>query len=71
MVRLFATDPDIFYLDFGQALHPWFYDRRDIERMNWGRIYGPTIVRNCRLEGFYRRLGVADPVVETLFAVTP
>lgn len=66
--RLFATDNDIFYIDTGQALHAWFYDMRDIPLLPWGRIYGPTIVRNCGLEGYYRDLGIKEPVTEALFA---
>ncbi len=67
MKRLFATDPDVFYLDFGQALHPWFYDCAAIPLRNWGRLYGPTIVRNTGLEDYYKARGVKEPVIKTLF----
>ena len=67
MKRLFETDPEVFYLDVGQALHPWFFDKHDVPLRNWGRLYGPTIVRNNKLESFYRARGVADPVINSLF----
>lgn len=67
MKRLFETDPDVFYLDIGQALHPWFFDRREVPLRNWGRLYGPTIVENNKLEDYYRARGVADPVIGSLF----
>lgn len=69
MKRLFSTDPDVFYLDFGQALHPWFYDCETIPLRRWGRLFGPTIVRNTGLESFYRERGISEPVVDTLFRV--
>jgi hypothetical protein len=67
IAQLFPECPDIFYLDFGQAIHAWFYDVAEIDRVNWGRIFGPTIVRRNGLEEFYRDRGVAEPVAETLF----
>jgi hypothetical protein len=65
IVRLFETDPDVFYLDLGQALHAWFFDCADIERMNWGRIFGPATVANPGMREYYRDLGFAEP--QTLF----
>jgi hypothetical protein len=65
--RLFKSDPDVFYWDFGQALHSWFYDIQAIPLRRWGRLYGPTIVRNGGMEGYYRKLGIPKPVTETLF----
>jgi hypothetical protein len=67
MKRLFATDPDIFYIDVGQALHPWFFDRHEIPLRNWGRLYGPAIVENNALDEFYRTRGVSEPISESLF----
>ncbi len=57
MVRLVREYPDIFYLDLGQSLHIWFYDREDIPFMAERELYGRTIVRNCELEDYYRNLG--------------
>ena len=68
MKRLFATDPDVFYLDFGQALHPWFYDCEAIPLRRWGRLYGPSIIRNTGLVSFYRARGVAEPLSDPRFA---
>ncbi len=67
-IRLFASDPDIFSLDLGQALHAWFYDVHEIPLRTWGRRYGPAIVKNCGLEDYYRELGVPEPVIVSLFA---
>lgn len=67
-VRLFARHPDIFYMDLGQALHAWFYDRREIPLRAWGRRYAATIVRNNGLEDYYAGLGVSAPIMHTLFA---
>jgi hypothetical protein len=61
IVRLYRDHPDVFYLDLGQALHVWFYDRPDMPVMPERTLYGPTIVRNCELEDFYRRLGTPLP----------
>lgn len=67
IARLFPTSPDIFFWDFGQAIHAWFYDVPEIDLVNWGRIFGPTIVRHNGLEEFYRRRGVPDPIAGNLF----
>lgn len=66
--RLFASDPDLFSLDLGQALHSWFYDVQEIPLRTWGRRYGPAIVKNCGFADFYRGQGVQEPVIAALFA---
>ena len=67
IVRLVAEHPDLFYLDFGQAIHAWFYDIPEIDLVNWGRVFGRTIVRRNGLEAFYRARGIPDPIDESLF----
>ncbi|MCB1378165.1 MAG: hypothetical protein KDK89_07345 [Alphaproteobacteria bacterium] len=67
MVRMFATDPDVFYIDLGQALHPWFYDVKSIPLGNWGRIFSATILQGNGLEPYYRDRGIADPIAHSLF----
>lgn len=59
--RLFRTNPDIFYIDLGQALHAWFWDIPEIELAPWGERYGRTIVENCNLGRYYEELGARLP----------
>lgn len=61
IARLFKTDPDVFYIDLGQALHAWFWDVAEIPLMQWGELYGRTIVKNCGLENYYRDIGARLP----------
>lgn len=59
--RLFKINPDIFYIDLGQALHAWFWDIPDVELAPWGERYGRTIVENCNLGPYYEELGAHLP----------
>lgn len=61
MVRLYKTYPDVFYIDMGQALHAWFWDDKTIPLLQWGKLYGKTIIRNSGLDEYYRKIGARLP----------
>lgn len=58
ITRLFAEFPRAFYLDLGQALDPWFLDvlPANIRSSRWLRTHASSIIANCGLEDYYRRL---------------
>lgn len=53
--RLFSHDPEVFYLDLGQALNGWFFDK-EIELYVWTVIYARPVIENCGLAPYYRNL---------------
>jgi len=59
VTRLFSWFPDAFYLDLGQALDGWFFDKLDL-RQPWTRVYARSVIANCGLEPFYRLHKGAD-----------
>jgi len=47
--------PDVFYLDLGQVLNIWLLDQ-ELDWWHWGVTYTPTVLKSCRLEGYYQKL---------------
>jgi hypothetical protein len=55
--RLFSAHPGgAFYIDMGQALNGWFFDLLQPHDSPWMRIYARSVIENCALEPFYRKL---------------
>jgi hypothetical protein len=59
VTRLFGRHPKVFYLDLGQALDGWFLDLIG-DKSPWPGTYARSIIANCELEPFYRRIQGAD-----------
>lgn len=57
IARLHKWDPDVFYIDFGQALHVWFLDNRELW-VPWLLFHPRLVMENCGLDEFYRELGI-------------
>lgn len=60
IARLHGWDPSIFYFDLGQALHIWFLDNEDLW-WHWLTLHPRLVMENCRLDDFYRDLGITLP----------
>lgn len=56
ITRLYAGLPRAFYLDLGQALDGWFFDNAEIRVYRWMKVYTRSVIANCELEPYYRRL---------------
>jgi hypothetical protein len=54
--RLYAEFPRAFYLDLGQALDGWFFDRHEIRVYRWMKVYTRSVIEHCGLEPYYREL---------------
>jgi hypothetical protein len=56
IVRLRAASAGASYLDVGQAINGWFLHERSFKGAPWMRVYGRSIIANCRLEPYYEAL---------------
>jgi hypothetical protein len=65
--RLFKEFPDVFYVDIGQALHPWFYDSDNFDVHPWDRFFASVITEKCGLDAYYDNLGVDILALKNLF----
>lgn len=54
IARLFRRWPQTFYLDLGQALNAWCYDRTENTIRGWNYLYLRNVIENNGLEAFYR-----------------
>jgi hypothetical protein len=57
IARLHKWDPSVFYIDFGQALHVWFLDNGELWAP-WLACHPRLVMENCKLDDFYRDLGI-------------
>jgi hypothetical protein len=61
IAHLHKWDPSVFYMGFGQALHIWFLDNRELW-LPWLLFHPRLVMENCNLDKFYRDLGIQlDP----------
>ena len=54
VTELYGRFPDCFLIDMGQAVNAWCYDIEINTRFTWNHAYLRTIIRNNRLESYYR-----------------
>jgi hypothetical protein len=55
IARLYRRWPRVFYVDLGQVLNAWCYDRPENTTRGWNYLYLRNIIENTGLEAFYRR----------------
>jgi len=53
---LFPEFPGVFYLNLGQALNGWFIDVEELDDQRRMKVYARSIIANCDLEPFCRRV---------------